>query len=190
MKEKEEEKTFTFPDFCWQPYPVYNIAKSGKRYNLKNIIYPTPTSTKRFTRNKQLKRRSLQAKIFDALINVGYFDPITPWIVKEFPIIVRNDMRVAGEEFTGGFILIDYFFSNLRDDKGNYGVAVELDSELHDEIRDKNRDRYLEKLGIIVFRIKNFEKPSVQKTRFHELKAFLNTLEVVDNPRIFTFNNN
>ena len=185
-----DNNTFTFPDFCWQPYPVYNIAESGKRYSLKSILYPSPKSWKKFTRKKKKKKRSLQAKIFDALINVGYFDPITPWIVREFPVIIRNDMRVPGEEFTSGFILIDYFFSNLKDDKGHYGVAVELDSDLHDEIKDQNRDKYLERIGVLVFRIRNFEKPSVQKTRFHELKSFLNTLEVAENPRVFTFGNN
>ena len=185
-----ENNIFTFPDFCWQPYPVYNISESGRKYNLKSILYPNQKSTKKFTRNKQLKKRSLQEKIFDALINVGYFDPITPWIVREFPVIIRNDMRVGGEEFANGFILLDYFFSNLKDNSGHFGVAVELDSELHDDNRDSNRDKYLERLGILVFRIRNFEKPSVQKTRFIELKTFLNSLEVSDNPRIFSFTNN
>ena len=147
-------KTFTFPDIPWQPYPEQSIAKSGRKYSLKSIIYPSPKSRKKFTRNKQLVKRSLQAKFFDAFINIGYFDPLT--VVREFPIVILNSLRLPGLD--NGFILLDYFIPNLKDDK-HWGLDIELDSDLHSPEKDKIRDEYLENLGILVFRISHLEKP-------------------------------
>ena len=81
-------ETFIFPDIPTQLYPVYSVSDKGNVFNLKNIIYPNSRSVKKFTRNKQLKNRSTQAKIFDAFINIGYFSPLITY--REFPIIIQK----------------------------------------------------------------------------------------------------
>ena len=148
-------ETFLFPDIPDVIYPVYAISESGKVMNFKSIAYPNPRSKKRFTRNKQLGTRSMQAKIFDAIINIGYFNPLT--VYREFPIIIDNHLRLPEQE--GLYYYLDYYFPELR-------IAVELDSELHDLKKDKIRDLYLERLGIEVFRIDGLHKINVQKTIF------------------------
>lgn len=175
-------KTFTFPDIPWQPYPEQSISKSGRKYNLKSIIYPNPSSRKKFTRNKQLVKRSLQAKFFDAFINIGYFDPLT--VVREFPIVILNSLRLPGLD--NGFILLDYFIPNLKDDK-HWGLDIELDSDLHSPNKDKIRDEYLENLGILVFRISHLEKSETQKKRFKDLVKVMNSMTRTDSPRVFSF---
>jgi hypothetical protein len=98
-------ESFRFPDIP-QEYPVYAISESGRIVNFKSVVYPNQKSRKKFTRNKQLYKRSLQAKIFDALIEVGFFEPLL--VYKEFPIVIQNSMRVPGQK--GMFVLLDYFF--------------------------------------------------------------------------------
>lgn len=171
-------ETFIFPDIPTQLYPVYSVSDKGNVFNLKNIIYPNSRSVKKFTRNKQLKNRSTQAKIFDAFINIGYFSPLITY--REFPIIIQNSIRLP--KLYGGFFLLDYYFPQLR-------LAVELDSDLHNDEKDKLRDTYLEKIGVQVFRIRNLEKESVQKTRFKELTKLMRGLEIKDYPQ-FSFGDN
>lgn len=154
-------EVFLFPDID-VPYPVYALNEGGKLVNFKSIIYPSPKSKKKFTRGKQLANRSMQAKIFDAFINVGYFDPLK--VIREFPVVIQNSKRLKGQG--GMYILLDYYFPELR-------LAVELDSELHTPEKDKLRDKYLENLGITVKRINGLHKPGVQKKEFRELTKFM-----------------
>lgn len=155
------KETFTFPDIPVL-YPVYALSESGKVMNFKSISYPTPRSKKKFTRNKQLSQRSMQAKIFDAFINVGYFDPLI--VYREFPVVIQNALRLPGQ--TGMYYYLDYYFPELH-------LAVELDSDLHNPEKDKLRDLYLNKLGVTVFRIQDLQKPNIQKTKFKELTALM-----------------
>ena len=155
------KETFTFPDIPVL-YPVYALSESGKVMNFKSISYPTPRSKKKFTRNKQLSQRSMQAKIFDAFINVGYFDPLI--VYREFPIVIQNALRLPGQ--SGMYYYLDYYFPELH-------LAVELDSDLHNPEKDKLRDLYLNKLGITVFRIQDLQKPNIQKTKFKEMTALM-----------------
>lgn len=155
------KETFTFPDIPVL-YPVYALSESGKVMNFKSISYPTPKSKKKFTRNKQLSQRSMQAKIFDAFINVGYFDPLI--VYREFPVVIQNALRLPGQ--SGMYYYLDYYFPELH-------LAVELDSDLHNPEKDKLRDLYLNKLGITVFRIQDLQKPNIQKTKFKELTALM-----------------
>lgn len=155
------KETFTFPDIPVL-YPVYALSESGKVMNFKSISYPTPRSKKKFTRNKQLSQRSMQAKIFDAFINVGYFDPLI--VYREFPVVIQNALRLPGQ--SGMYYYLDYYFPELH-------LAVELDSDLHNSEKDKLRDLYLNKLGITVFRIQDLQKPNIQKTKFKELTALM-----------------
>lgn len=155
------KETFTFPDIPVL-YPVYALSESGKVMNFKSISYPTPRSKKKFTRNKQLSQRSMQDKIFDAFINVGYFDPLI--VYREFPVVIQNALRLPGQ--SGMYYYLDYYFPELH-------LAVELDSDLHNPEKDKLRDLYLNKLGITVFRIQDLQKPNIQKTKFKELTALM-----------------
>jgi hypothetical protein len=180
--QSQSSKTFTFPDIPWQPYPIQSISKSGRKYNLKSIIYPTPTSRKKFTRNKQLVKRSLQAKFFDSFINIGYFDPLI--VVREFPVVILNSLRLPGLD--NGFFLLDYFIPNLKNDR-YWGLNIELDSDLHSPDKDRIRDEYLNNLGVFIFRISHLEKPETQKKRFKELVKIMNTMTRTDAPRVFSF---
>lgn len=178
--------TFTFPDIQFQLYPVYSISESGTLFNFKSVIYPSPASAKKFTRKKQLSHRSLQAKIFDAFINVGYFNPLI--VIKEYPVVVQNHLRVPGQQRS--YYLCDYFFPTLKDESGHWGLVVELDSDLHDEESDRIRDEYFEKIGLLVFRIKHLERPDIQKSKFYELTKTMRSMEDCGSPRIFSFLDN
>lgn len=169
---------FIFPDIPGQSYPVHAVGKSGRLVNFKSIIYPSPTSTKRYTRARQLKRRSQQAKIFDALINIGYFDPLT--VYKEFPILIENSKRLPNMK-SGLFWLLDYYFPELY-------VAIELDSDLHNEDKDSVRDEYLKiNHGITVYRIKDLQTEKVQKTKFRDLIGIMKNLKKTPNPSPLIF---
>lgn len=172
-------ETFIFPDIPFQKYPVYSVSEAGHIFNLKSILYPSPKSAKKFTRKKQLVHRSTQAKIFDALINIGYWEPLT--VIREFPVIIQNHLRLPGLE--GGYFLLDYYFPELD-------LCIELDSELHSEERDAIRDNYLSQLGIEVYRIKHFERPDIQSGRFRELTKKMRHMEPKRNIRIFSFMDN
>ena len=192
MRKKTEAKiknyleTFSFQDIPFQLYPVYSISASGVLFNFKSVVYPSERSAKKFTRKKQLSFRSLQAKIFDAFINVGYFDPLP--VIREYPVVVQNHLRLPNQ--TGAYYLCDYFFPTLKDDCGHWGLVVELDSELHDEEADTLRDEYLEKIGLAVFRIKHLERSDVQKTKFCELTKIMRSMKDCGSPRVFSFLDN
>lgn len=185
MRKKTESKitnfleTFIFKDIPFQPYPVYSVSDSGNVYNLKSILYPNSTSIKKFTRNKQLRVRSQQARLFDMLINIGYWDPLI--VVREFPIIIQNHLRPKGLE--GGYYLLDYYFPTLK-------LAVELDSDYHITEKDKIRDEYMKSIGITTYRIRNLEKPSVQEKEFKELTKYMRSLTPLETPMIFSFTDN
>ena len=180
MKKINYLETFMFPDIPHQQYPIYSVSESGQVINIKAMMYPTPKSKKKFTRNKQLKNRSLQAKIFDSIINIGYFNPLP--VIKEFPVIIQNSKRLADQK--GSWYYLDYYFPTMK-------ICVELDSELHKEDKDEIRDKYLlDSLGIITFRMKNFEKDVVQKTTFHELTKLLRSNIPSDIPEVFAFSEN
>lgn len=180
MIEDYKEK-FWIPGIDFMSFNKYAIAKSGRLVNFKSIVYPNQKSAKRFTRRKQLIHRSYQAKLFDMLINIGYFDGLGE-VIREMPIIIENSKRPEGDDSLGLFILLDYYIPSLK-------LAIELDSDYHDEENDKIRDQYLlSNLGITTFRIRDFNKESVQKTRFHELTKLLKGLKIDENPRPLDFN--
>ena len=160
-KKKDYLETFLFPGIDVL-YPVYALNEDGKVINFKSIIYPSPKSKKKFTRGKQLANRSMQAKIFDAIINIGYFDPLI--VIPEFPVVIQNSLRLPSQE--GMYMLLDYYFPELR-------LAVELDSDLHNPEKDKIRDQYLSNLGMAVWRINGLHKPTVQKKEFKELTKWM-----------------
>lgn len=175
-------ETFTFPDIPWQTYPVYSISESGRVYNFKSIIYPDDKKKSRHTRLKQLSgKRSYQAKFFDALIRIGYFDPLP--VVREFPVLIRNNHRLEGQD--GGYYIADYYFPTAL---GGSGLIVELDSELHNTEKDKLRDKYMKTaFGIETFRINNLLDPRVQTGRFKEFTKLLRSKEPGKEPRQLPF---
>jgi hypothetical protein len=178
--EKNYLELFFFPDIPWQPYPVYSVSEKGRIYSFKNTVYPNPTSMKRFTRMKQLKHRSSQAKMFDMLINIGYWDPLV--VVREFPVVIQNHLRTANK-VSGGFFLLDYFFPTL-------GLAVELDSEYHNGGKDELRDKYLMSIGIKTFRMSHLERTDIQKTKFKELCKEMRGMTPREAPMVFSFTDN
>ena len=156
---KNYREKFWLPGIEFMSFNKYAISKSGRLVNFESIIYPNPKSSKRYTRRKQLMKRSLQAKLFDMLIEINYFNGLGE-VVKEMPIILENSKRVKGLD-SGLFILLDYYFPSIK-------MAVELDSDYHDVEKDKIRDQYLlVNHGIEVFRMRDFQKKSVQNTKFH-----------------------
>ena len=170
MAKKSKEQwldTFMFPDIPLQ-YPVYAFNEEKKLINFKGLIYPSPKSKRKFSRAKQLSSRSLQAKMFDMLIRIGYFDPLQVWT--EFPVVIQNSLRVPGQ--SGMYLLLDYYFPELH-------LAVELDSELHNTEKDRLRDQYLAKLGIQVHRLNGLHKPSVQGKEFKVLTARMRSIGVL-----------
>ena len=166
-KKPDYTETFVFPGID-VVYPVYVLTESGRPINFKSVAYPNPRSIKRYTRQKQLRKRSLQAKIFDAIIEVGYFDPLTVW--KEFPVVIQNSRRLPGQ--SGTYYYLDYYFPELR-------VAVELDSDYHDPAKDRIRDNYLRGLGIETFRIEGLDRKDVQRKDFRKLAEFLRSRGVL-----------
>ncbi len=164
---------FFIPGIDFMSFPEYAISKSGKIVNFKAIVYPNPRSAKKYTRKKQLSFRSQQAKLFDFLINIGYFNPFT--VIREMPIIIKNSQRIEGLD-KGLFFLCDYYIPEVK-------LAIELDSEYHSEEKDKIRDKFLkEAYGIDTFRIRDLQKESVQKGKFHELTKLLKSLIPNPNP--------
>ena len=147
-KQINYSETFVFPGID-VIYPVYVLTETGKVINFKAVSYPNPRSIKRYTRLKQLRKRSLQAKIFDAIVNIGYFAPLTVW--PEFPVVIQNSKRLPGQ--TGTYYYLDYYFPEVR-------LAVELDSDLHNPGKDKIRDQYLRSIGIEVFRMCGLDQGS------------------------------
>ena len=174
-------EVFTIPELWWQPLPKYHVSRKGNVFSLKGILYPDTRSVKKYTRKNQLIHRSLQAKIFDSLLNIGYFNPLP--VVKEFPIVIQNRNRRPGQR--GSFYLADYYFPTALDGRG---LVVELDSEYHLEDPDSLRDEYLrETYGIQTFRMAHFEREDVQKRKFPELCALLRSLPTSDKPRALDY---
>lgn len=176
-KELDYFEVYTFSDIpYYQPYPVYSVSEKGNLYNIRSILQPSLKSRKKFTRGKQLSKRSTQAKIVDALINIGYFEGLI--VIPEFPIIIQNSLRLPGQ--CGGFYLLDYFFPQLS-------LSLELDSDYHDPGKDQIRDSYLSLLGITTFRVMNLERPQVQKTKFKEFISLLQSSTPKEDPVVFDF---
>lgn len=172
---------FVIPEIWWQPYPKYHVSRKGNMFSLKGILYPDTRSVKKYTRKNQLIHRSLQAKIFDSLLNIGYFNPLL--VVKEYPIVIQNNSRLPQQK--GSFYLADYFFPTVLAGKG---LIVELDSDYHEEDSDSIRDKYIQEVyGIPTFRMKNFDRGDCQKTKFKELCGLLRSEPVAEKPRVLDY---
>lgn len=175
-------EVFVIPEIWWQPYPVYHVSAKGNMFSLKSILYiQNGKSAKKYSRKNQLVKRSTQAKIFDALLNIGYFDPLP--VVREFPFVIQNHNRLPGMQ--GSYFLADYMFPTAL---GGKGLAVELDSEYHHVDSDALRDKYiLDTYGVQTFRLKNFERSDVQKGKFKELCQLLRSEQPSSKPIPFDF---
>src|SRR5574344_553842 len=168
---------FIIPDIPFQKYPIYWRDSSGRVSNFKAKVYPNPTSARKYTRNKQLKKRSLQAKMFDMLVNINYFSPFT--VIKEMPILIdhRKDKEIGGM-----FFLLDYYFPNIR-------LAVELDSDLHDKDKDKLRDEFIKSVyDIDTFRMRDFQTEKTQKGKFQKLIEKLKSINNIPEIKPLIFN--
>ena len=108
---EDYRRKFWIPGISFMSFPTYAISKSGKLVNFEAMVYPSPKSAKKYTRRKQLVRRSTQARLFDMLINIGYFNGLGD-VIKEMPIVFENSKRLPGMT-KGLFALLDYYFPSL-----------------------------------------------------------------------------
>ena len=142
--EKLNKFSFKFEDIDLI-YPVYIRDKKNqaKSHNFKRSVVSGIRS-----RKYQLDNRSTQAIIFDKLIELDYFKLLNLNFnfILELPLInTRPDI-----DSTRSYYLLDYFIPNLS-------LAIELDSDYHDPIKDKLKDQFLNSIGIDVVRIDNFQ---------------------------------
>ena len=141
--EKLNKFSFKFEDIDLI-YPVYIRDKSGEKYYdlTKSLVY-----SNYYSRKYQLDNRSTQAIIFDKLIELDYFKLLNLNFnfILELPLInTRLDI-----DSTRSYYLLDYFIPDLS-------LAIELDSDYHDPIKDKLKDQFLASIGIDVVRIRDF----------------------------------
>ena len=136
--------TFKFEDIDLI-YPVYIKCKDGEGYY--NFRKSLTTSNIIFSRPYQLNHRSTQAQYFDLLLELDYFKLLNLNFnfILELPLInTRLDI-----DSTRSYYLLDYFIPDLS-------LAIELDSNYHDPIKDKLKDQFLNSIGIDVVRIRDF----------------------------------
>ena len=141
--EKLNKFSFKFEDIDLI-YPVYIRDKKNqaKSHNFKRSVVSGIRS-----RKYQLDHRSTQAIIFDKLIELDYFKLLNLNFnfILELPLInTRPDI-----DSTRSYYLLDYFIPDLS-------LAIELDSDYHDPIKDKLKDQFLASIGIDVVRIRDF----------------------------------
>ena len=125
-------------------YPVYIKCKDGEEY----YDFRKSITSSNYSREYQLDNRSTQAIIFDKLIELDYFKLLNLNFnfILEFPLInTRLDI-----DSTRSYYLLDYFIPDLS-------LAIELDSDYHDSIKDKLKDQFLNSIGIDVVRIRDFQ---------------------------------
>ena len=129
--------TFTISNFNIL-YPRFILDKTKtKFYDFKRVM-----SSSNYSRTYQLNNRSIQSIQFDLLVDVDYFS--IP-IYKEF-VLINTDLD---NDKTRSYYLLDYFIPSKS-------LCIELDSDLHEELKDRLKDKFLESLGIKVLRIKDF----------------------------------
>ena len=132
-------------------YPVYVRSKNdqNKSHNFRRSIANGIRS-----RKFQLDHRSIQAYLFDKLIELGHFKLLGLGykFIPELPIInTRSDI----DEFRT-YYLLDYFIPDLS-------LCIELDSDLHNLEHDRLKDKFLNSIGIDVYRIYNFQSDTKDK---------------------------
>ena len=133
--------TFTIDNFNIV-YPRFILDRTKtKYYDFKKVL-----NSPLYSRIYQLNNRSTQSIQFDLLIDINYFNllGINETILKEFVLINTNR---DNDDRT--FYLLDYFIPSKS-------LCIELDSSLHEELKDKLKDEFLESLGIKVLRIRDF----------------------------------
>ena len=145
-----DKYTFKFEDIDLI-YPVYIRDKSGEKYYdlTKPLVY-----SNYYSRKYQLNNRSTQAQYFDLLLELDYFKLLNLNFnfILEFPLInTRPDI-----DSNRSYYLLDYFIPDLS-------LAIELDSDYHDPIKDKLKDQFLASIGIDVYRIYNFQEETKSK---------------------------
>ena len=138
-----DKYTFKFEDIDLI-YPVYIRDKSGEKY----YSLRTTLNHSIYSRVNQLTYRSTQAQYFDLLLELDYFKllGIDYNFILELPLInTRPDI-----DPNRSYYLLDYFIPDLS-------LAIELDSDYHDPIKDELKDQFLASIGIDVVRINNFQ---------------------------------
>ena len=125
-------------------YPVYIKCKDKEGYyNFRKSV-----TSSNYSRKYQLDHRSTQSYLFDKFIEIGYFKllGINYNFITEMVLINTN----LTNDPNRSYYLLDYFIPDLS-------LAIELDSDYHDPIKDKLKDQFLASIGIDVVRIDNFQ---------------------------------
>ena len=149
--------TFTISNFnilC--PRFILNKNKD-KYYDFRKVVLKS-----NYSRTYQLNNRSIQSYLMDKLIELNHFNllGINETILKEFVLINTNR---DNDDRT--FYLLDYFIPSKS-------LCIELDSDLHEELKDRLKDKFLESLGIKVLRIRDFNIDTKNK-----LNSILNFIQ-------------
>lgn len=155
----ENSFMFKFPDLPEVDFPkLWESGVTGKKFSLESTLSKSP-----WGRTYQLTHRSHQAKLMDSLIDLDYFSlvGVKSSILKEFPILTKGELGST-------YLLLDYFIPDKS-------LAIELDSNLHDEDSDRTRDEFLLKNGIAVLRINNLD--SNTKDKVEELVRIIDNYE-------------
>lgn len=138
--DKYKEETFKLDG-------IDNITYPRKYYKL---FIETKDKNSFASRAYRLINRSTQEKLMDLLVRINYFNIK---IHREVPFICDNKYN-------------EYYFADYYIPECN--LVIELDSDYHDEIKDKVRDRYFENLDIKVIRFKDFSANDEELNKIKE----------------------
>ena len=144
--------SFKFNDIPFIDYPIYLKCKDkDEYYNFKKIINSCHLP---YSRPYQLNHRSTQSQYFDLLLDLDHFKllGLDYKFIPELPIINTDKLNDPDRNY----YLLDYFIPSKS-------LAIELDSDYHDPIRDKLKDLFLASIGIDVYRIYNFQVDTKDK---------------------------
>lgn len=139
------DKSFKFEDLPYV-YPIY-IMKDDLHGRFMNFLKIMKNNFYSSSRRYQLNNRSTQEFLFDSLIKLSHFKllGIDDEILTEVPII-NTDKSMDNTRI---YYLLDHFIPSKS-------IAIELDSGYHDLVRDELKDKFLNSIGIEVYRIKDF----------------------------------
>lgn len=141
-------------------------------------------SNKSWSRSFHIKNRSSQELIFDEIAMSGRFHEN---VYREIPIFIdeilfnRINLNGINREDLPSYYIVDYYIPRVN-------LVIELDSDIHDEIKDKIRDSYIESLGLHVIRIKDFNGDSHHIDKINNyISNFSNNTCILDFTNIFKY---
>jgi very-short-patch-repair endonuclease len=149
--------SFQIKDIDFITYPIAIKSKKGEYYNIEKLIN---SSIAMYSRKSHLSTRSSQEIVLDSIIDSGLLERsgITCKIYKEVPILNNQ----------GSYYFLDYLIPEKS-------LCIELDSGIHDKVRDDKRDEFLKSLGIQVLRVRDLLVEF--KLKFKKILDYIETSE-------------